>query len=187
MLLKKMSKNEKIIKRKIYSLLLESNKFSFLSVQYAFTLEEAIFLAKVEFEKDNPHKSLLIKSEAIRLSLYSSKTIEDLNSTVSDENIEHNSSPLIKKETKLIPQELQEMFDSLEVEELDKELDKIRKVKEIPEDKLPTEECPTPLDPKSEKNVLIKRIIDEKNEDLFKRHKASLSANERKYIIKRLK
>lgn len=173
-----MSKNERIIKRRVYSLLLESNKFSFLSIQYAFTLEEAIYLAKEEFKKESPQNKFLLNIETIKLSLYSSKTIEDLNSIVELQEAKYNSSVLDSKEVKSLSDDIDKMFDTL-----DKELT-------INEDKIGDQIATTKNaleGVKVEKNVLIKKIIDENNKELFEKNKAIFSANERKYIMKRLK
>jgi hypothetical protein len=51
----KLKQDEELLK--VYALLVEAREVSFLSVQYAASLEEALVLAKREFEKSNPIRS----------------------------------------------------------------------------------------------------------------------------------
>ena len=70
----------KIVEPKIYGLLLESPETVFLSVQCAYSLEDAIVLAKLEFEKQNSVKlgGILNPLIGAKVGLYAIKTVKEL-------------------------------------------------------------------------------------------------------------
>jgi len=169
---------EKLIKRKIYALLLESNKFTYLSIQYAFTLEEAAALAKKEFEKENPQRRSPFDADVVKIGLYTTKNVDELNTT---QELKNTNSAMVgtrERSIKAMP-DIEDLFDMFE----DSDVEVISGP--IPKELL--RDVPTPLTPEEERNLLIKKIIDNKDLELFELNKDKLSLNEKKYIIKHLK
>lgn len=69
----------KEIEPKVYGLLLESMDTVFLSLQHAYSLEEAFVLAKLEYEKQNPQRTgPLNPLMGAKIGLFSIKTIKEL-------------------------------------------------------------------------------------------------------------
>lgn len=158
-------KNKKTVSKKVYGLLLEMQNTIFLSVQYAYSLEEATTRAKREYitqvkKGQQPPGSLY----GARISLFVFKELEDLvfeepepievadttSSFPLDEGI--NLTPSIPMPVIKAPEEL--------------------KV-------LPTEDV--------DKNVLMTEIIKNKDVEKFEKNKKLFTTSERKYLREQLK
>jgi len=68
---------ERKLEKKVITLLLESSKTFFLSVQYAYSLEDAFVMAKMEFEKMNPRSRGGNSLDGAKIGLFSVKTMDE--------------------------------------------------------------------------------------------------------------
>ena len=166
-----MSNNEKTITRKIYSLLVEEGQTFFLSIQYAFSLEEAYYFAKVEYEKQNRRSP-----QGGKIILFSIKTIDELNDSVQMESQSTNSSS-IKKSTlrgnkSMDPASIPNPEELAKLDEFFKGIDEAAK-----EDTQKVETTP-----EEAKNNLMKEIIKNKDITMFNKNKMLFSKAERDYI-----
>ena len=154
-----MTKNKKIIEQVVYSLLLEYPESSFLSIQYAYSLEEAIYKAKEEYYR--VQKNILGNSfretYAPKLSLFTSRSLKEIvgDSETTDKIFEH-----YKK-----------------LQERKKEKAKVNKNSQIKSDKVRSKN----------NNALMKEIIDKRDSKLLQENIKKLSKNEVLYIKSRLK
>lgn len=172
--------------RKMYGLLLETmnpldlGATIFLSVQYANSLEEAFILAKLEFEKSNPTKvnSLV----GAKIGLFTVKTIEVLNEehkTLDARILEHKALEVAEaarwlKATKDLTSSLKPVIPG-----------QILGTPIIPKEK--PQEIPLSNVSMSQKNLLMKEIIDKKDPNLLEQNKLLLSKEEIEYIKAQLK
>ena len=181
-----MQNNSKFVKAKIYGMLLESNRNLFLSVQYAYSLEEAFYLAKLEFNSQDKNKIGTLNGA--KISLFSVKTLDTLfGDLIKIDNIDTQSNT--EKDT--VPNPLDGGMPSLEdlVDIFEKSLDgESPIVKENkPADKVLKMLLGDPdIIPKT-KNEIMKEIIEKKDIEMFNRNKGMFTAAERKYIRERLK
>ena len=79
--------NQKLIRKvkpQVYGLLLEFPNTSFLSVQCAYSLEEATMLAKIEFQKTETPSPNPQPVGVARINLFAIKTFEELNMELPD-------------------------------------------------------------------------------------------------------
>ena len=158
------NKEPQLMEPKVFALLVEFNDVNFISVQSAFSLEEAFFLAELEFE--NIQKQIMgaggVKPEndMAKISLFSSKTIKELNDTLEvfskpKEEDFRNTIKVIKKE---------------EEKTLKKKKEKEKENKK-----------------KKDKNKIMKEIIDSKNKEKLEKNKHLLNKREIKFIEYNLK
>lgn len=110
-----------VIKPKVYGIVLRVNAMQYLSMQAAFSLEEAFGIAKENFKRDNPTVSMA----SVVLEMF-------------------------------VQGELIEIFSPFLTAKVQKE--------------------------ESDKNTLMKQIIDGKDLKLFQEHKALFTENEQKYL-----
>ena len=84
---------KKLIEPKVYGLILESPETVFLSVQCAYSLEEAFMLAKLEFEKQNSiGQGYMNPLIGAKIGLFTVKTFGELNavsSLLKTSSVEH--------------------------------------------------------------------------------------------------
>lgn len=146
---------------KVYGLILESPETMFLSIQYAYSLEEAIVLAKIEYEKQNPTKlGLLSTFMGAKLGLFTIKSIKELTAEKKMEDV--------IKSVNVVPAPLTATEAVHSNEKTGAEKIKL----------LLTEK---------QKNELMKEIIDKKDRDLFKKNLNVFSGSEIKYLKNQLK
>jgi len=154
-----MRKNKKLIEQAVYSLLLEYPESSFLSIQYAYSLEEAMYQAKEEYCE--LQKKILGNSfretYAPKLSLFASKSLDGLvnDSEMRDKMFEHYNK--MQKAKKVIKK------------------DDIKK--RIKSDKVGLKN----------NNDLMKEIIEKKDLELLKKNIKVLSDSETLYIKSKIK
>jgi len=146
----------------VYGMLLEVKETIFLSIQYASSLEEAFLLAKFEFEKMNIGKS----GAGAKISLFTLKTIKELY---------EDQSTL---DSRIIEQKAKEIEASL------KWVKAIEKFPGLSEEK-PTEE-PIVAPKEDSKNVLMNKIVETKDKEMFEKNKARFTKHERRYLMERL-
>ena len=167
--------------KKVFGLLLESLQTMFLSIQYAENLEEAYALAKNEFSRMNPS---LVKN-GVPVSLAEAKiglfTIKTMNELISN-NIQINQNDNIVKNTisKNVIEELPIVKDLKELGEIFNSFSDSEKEKSEQNKK-------QKLTPEEEKNLLMKKIIDNKDKQLFKEKKSMFSKPECAYLKSFLK
>ena len=171
--------NTKVIPKRVYGLLLESNKTFFLSVQAAFSLEEAFYYAKLEFERMHPSKQGGNSLDGAKISLFSSKTFEELDKTKDLVEQRSVSASIIEERDtfkKAIGEEIGDLFDMF------------GRVPEAPRKGLnkPPKEALFPT-PEESKNNLMNLIIKFKDTALFEQNKGTFTEAEIKYIQERLK
>jgi hypothetical protein len=166
----------RLVPLKVFAMLIESNKNIFISVQFAYSLEDAFFLAKVEFEKQNNPLGNKPLIEGAKISLFSVKGIDQMVSE-SEQRIDVGVNSTLsvqenkKKETP--PGIIEDMDEVLGM------VDDLLKSSEVEISKITM--------PKLDKNSLMKEIIDKKDIGLFNKNKHLFSIGERKYIKERLK
>ena len=172
-------KNSKTIEARVYAILIESSKNFFLSVQYAYSLEEAFLLAKMEFIDQNikigkPNTVL----EGAKIGLFSIRTINDLLGDLDRiPKMEGNSIYPIKEESPkelkldklMTEEEIEDLLDSLTEDDM---LADIRE-KKIPKIKkgLPEIKKPVLISGEDFKNNLMKEIIAKKDLKLYEKNK----------------
>lgn len=169
--------NIKSVPKRIYGLVLETRGTAFLSVQSAFSLEEAIFYAKLEYEKTNPSKKGGTLLEA-RVSLFATKTIEEMEQfkdTIGDESV---SSPILEDRPSIdkTSDAIGDLFDAFD-KMTPKHLKAIPTIDEVPE----------PITPVEIKNRLMASIIKNKDMKLLNENKSEFTESELKYLKKRMK
>lgn len=161
---------EKTIKPKIYSLLLESRDTTVLSMQKAYSLEEAFMLAKLEFENQNPAQvGILNPLIGAKIGLFTIKSIDDL---LSDKPALDISKPNDELEAAL-----------LNLKNIPKRLAVTSPVNETP---VPIKKTPKPT-PAEQKNLLMRMIIENNNRSLFENNLKMFSKSEKAYINSKLK
>lgn len=140
---------------KVYSLLIEGQSYTFLSIQLAKSLEEAFVLARSEFTAKNiktQNQELMVGA---KISLFEIKEISELF--------------------------LGTDFSNQKVNSLDQEKQKIEKnVSNLVQPKKKQDDL-------SEKNKLIKFIIDGNSKEIFEKNKNLFTQNEIEYIQDKIK
>jgi hypothetical protein len=155
-------------KPKIYSLVLENKDTSFLSIQVSHSLEEAYLLAKLEFEKLNINKPRFHgKMEGAKIGMFTTRLLEEI---VMIDNALHGINGSIEIEEEHL-KEMEEIIKSIETD----------KVVEKP----PTKE--QVKNPVTEKNQLMKQVIESKDIEIFNKFKGRFSRAEREYILAEFK
>src|SRR3990167_7004381 len=166
--------DEKTIEPKVYGLILESRETVFLSVQFAYSLEEAFILAKLEFEKLNPNRrginNPLIRS---KIGLFTIKTIDEL---TSPENMLNNTENIEKTEARKVLEGISELMSAQGAPSVTEE--PIKKEESIP---------PAPVSKKIEKNILMQQIIKNKDIGMFEKNKRLFTGPEKAYLKGHLK
>ena len=164
---------KKTIEPKVYGLILESRETVFLSIQYAYSLEEAFILAKLEFERLNPsRKGINNPLIGSKIGLFTVKTIEEL---TSPENMFNNVENLEKREAAEIFKGISELISAQGVP---------TPLNNPPEKKV---EPPPVVSPEKEKNTLMQQIIKSKDTVMFEKHKGLFSKAEKAYLRGHLK
>ena len=154
---------------KVYGLLIEFEGTIFLSIQYAYSLEDAYIMAKLEFNKQNPDKLLTGNSLlGAKIGLFAIKELKVL--TANPKLVP------IKAEDKI--KDLAKIFDSFA--ETIKPVDQLA----IPSPEKPEE---VKVAPTSIKNDLMKAIIKNKDRVMFEESKKLLTKAEQQYIEERIK
>jgi len=158
--------NQILVQRKIYGIMLEARDVAFLSIQTAFSLEEAYIAAKFEFEKQNPNKKGIHNPlNGSKIGLFTVKPLSELMGPNDMEVINHIAEEEAMKKIETPKEE--EIIKAFE-ETADKKVE----VK-------PTLE--------EEKNILMKQIIDNKDVKMFNKVKRFFSKTERAFIRDYLK
>lgn len=160
---------KKIVEPKVYGLIIEFGDTIFLSIQYAYSLEDAFIMAKLEFDRQNPKRPgvgnpLL----GAKIGLFSIKTLKDL----------MTDPKLIQKKTEDKKKEIARIFDSFA------EAIKPKTPIAISSPEKPEEVKAILL---AEKNKLMKEIIKNKDRVMFEKSKELLTEAERRYIEEHIK
>lgn len=158
-------KQNKVAEPKVYALMLEYPDSNYLSVQCAYSLEEAFVLSKIEFEEiqrnvlAGTNKVLTLVSP--KLGLFSSKTLNEINNAPELIDILKQSGELreIKPITPLIEKVVEPVKDKIEIKK----------------------------DPIKIKNTLMKKIIKSKDLNLLKENKDNLTKSEVLFIKDEIK
>lgn len=156
---------EKRIKPKVFALLIEFMESSFLSIQYAYSLEEAFLMAKLEFEKENSKLGLAPLSSLLgaKVGLFVIKRFDDL----------VYEKPKIPRLPDL--REVKKAFDEFSTP--------VMPVLPIPNNKSIVEKKPS----LTAKNTLMKEIVEKKDFEKFNQNKNLFTKAERKYIEEKIK
>lgn len=176
-------KENRTIEPKIYGLIIESHDSIFLSVQYAYNLEEAFVMAKLEFEQQNPTKiGLLNPLNGAKIGLFIIKTREEL-----------FTNPNLINKTLESQKNLMKTFDSL-IKSADETIKKIvadkgknfvensKTIKELEDATAKLVPNDFPKTDKDRKNNLMRMIIEKKDKVSYDLVKSTFSDAERKYI-----
>lgn len=157
----------KKVEKKVYSLVVELADISFLSMQCAESLEEAFVLAKLEFEQQN-----LVQKDIpfnAKIGLFVVKTVNELINAPDLQDIIDTKQQTEKKVSDafkiLNAQSKTELFETNSKKTKKTEINK----------------------KDSSKNILMKLIIDTKDEITFEKNKSLFTVAERKYLKKQLK
>ena len=155
--------------KKIYSLILEAKETIFLSIQLAYSLDEAYVQAKLEFIRTNPPSLDNSQINGSKIWLFSSKTVEELNKETEEASILHT--------------EITKKLDILKKMDISNPLSP-QQITKNPEIKQPTIEVPKNLN--HEKNILMKAII--KNKDILslKKNEKNFTDNELLYMLNKI-
>ena len=178
--------DERSVPPKVYALLIESQKNFFLSVQYAYSLEDAFYLARLEFAEQNPptKNGMPNTLDGAKIGLFTIKTVSKLTDDIEKiPSAKGNSTYLIKDEglEPATPEEIMDAVDKLfPIIPVTPALPKIPKVKEEVIPKLST-------DPGVIKNNLMGEIISKGDIGLYNKNKHLFTTAERKYIKEHLK
>lgn len=185
--------HEKTVVPKIYGILIESNKNFFLSVQYAYCLEEAFYLAKLEFIDQNAKLGKFASTlEGAKIGLFTTREIGSL--------AEDLTKIKTKDVTSIYPinDEKSKGSDNIADEVIDEIFDMLAET--APPGLQPLKKQPVPKVNKPElaeikpqktsidiKNELMKSIIDNNDTALFRQNINKFTAAEKRYIQERLK
>ncbi len=170
------NKEEKSVVPKVYALLVESQKNFFLSVQYAYSLEDAFYLARLEFAAQNPPKNGIPNTlDGAKIGLFSIKTVSQLTKDIDKLTPGGNNSTYPLKDPLDEPATMEDIMDIMD--SMLPNPPKINKVV-IP---IP------PVTQKEDKNSLMKEIIEKKDIGLFNKVKHTFTPAERKFIKEHLK
>ena len=180
--MKKEPNRTKLVEKKVFGMLIESSKTLYLSVQAAYSLEEAFFLAKLEFERIGPKKRGFNDIVDAKISLFSVKSFTELENTPDTQAMTPEDSQIIKVNT--MEDEMAEMERLMrsfggESNGIRKPLNKNSLVKPIEQKVEPT--------PEDNKNALMHLIIKSKDSSLLEEHRNAFTESEIKYIEERLK
>lgn len=165
--MKMINKEPQLTEPKVFALLIEFGDTNFISVQSAFSLEEAFILAKLEFESIQEQmleqRRIAPKTGVAKISLFASKTVYELNN----------------------PPEVN--LTAEEGERIKRTVDTIKKIDE--KEKKEKENNKETIEKKNyrEKNELMAKIIDSKNKDMLEENKHLLTESEIKFIENSLK
>lgn len=168
----------RIVMKKVYALMLKSERTYFLSVQAAYSLEEAFDLAKREFVDMNPVRRGNNSLEGAEIGLFAIKTLDEL-SKMPDPTFKQENSQ-IQAESRKEPK-LGSMLDFFE-DEFEKRGTKYESI--VPAK--PKEKKMVEIDAKDAKNMIMKEIVDKKDRELFEQNRGMFSAAECAYLEKRL-
>lgn len=169
----------KLIEKKVITLLLESNKSFFLSVQYAFSLEEAFIMAKMEFEKLNIVNRGANSLEGAKIGLFAIKSIKDLTEEDGEfVNIDNSIQRVAEEVSRIGESNEGDLFDILSNV---KDGIFISKNKEF-QPKFPPKKETKKIDPNQEKNILMKEIIKNKDRELLEKNKDLFTQGEIQYL-----
>jgi hypothetical protein len=159
-----MKKNVKIVEPRIYALLLEAPEIVTLTLQTAYSLEEAFMLAKEEFEENNPHLIIGTMSplSGSKINLFTSKSLKEI--LLSKKN----------KKVKIKSVNITDLFSPLQ------NLSHRHMGYTIPEEKVA--EKTKGLKEKENKNFLMKEIIKTKDKKKLNRNKNKFNKEEIKYL-----
>ena len=164
------------MQRKIYALFLESKQTFFLSVQAAWSLEEAFSLAKLEFLKMNPFVRGQNSLEGAKIGLFAIKSIDELNAQTEEVAIEESR---IMKDPLGGP--MSEMLDFFE-----REMDGPAKRKGPRFESISPIPIKADLDKNEMKNALMQKIVNNKDAQLFEDNKDMFTKAECDYLKKKL-
>ncbi|MFA5695901.1 MAG: hypothetical protein WC917_00345 [Bacilli bacterium] len=153
---------------KVYGLVLEAKEQIFLSIQYALSLEDAFGMAKLEYEKINPTRSGINNPFlGSKIWLFTIKSVTDL--------VEGKVTlPKAPRQFKRL-----NLGDTNKVDPVNEKEDHIQKemINVIKKGN----------EVKNTKNKLMKKIIDEKNLELFEQNKDLFTPHDVQYIQDNLK
>lgn len=175
--------SKKAIEKKIYGLLIEFSETIFLSVQFAYSLEEAFALAKAEFERHNPSKRFGINYQLLgaKIGLFAIKSMNELVSAPKLNKPEISKIERAFDKLGGLPapddamgKSIIEML-SLPVPHQENTIQKVEPVKNVKKSRM------------EEKNRLMKLIIENKDKNLFEVSKSVFTKSERSYIEERIK
>jgi len=167
---------ERLVQPKVYTLLIESDKNFFLSVQYTYSLEEAFYLARLEFASQNPKRNGLPNTlDGAKINLFSIKTVEALNEGLAKIPTGGDNQVFkIKEDPADDPiDDILNFFDKMSPKDLIKGQ---KKDVGVDGDTGPVDKS------KLSKNDLMKQIIDNKDIGLFNKNKHLFTSAEKKYI-----
>lgn len=175
-----MKNNQKIRELKVYGILLDYSDANFVSVQCAYSLEEAFVLAKLDYEEQRKFMGGLPVNENARISLFAIRTLAELKEP-SDPQKMMDTVKILKKLPSKLAEGLPSAIGSSKKFTVDDFIGApIEKTQGVPTPKRATKE-PT------FKNALMKEILDNKNKKLYEKNKEVFTDAEKGYILERLK
>lgn len=158
----------KKVEPQIYSILLEGKGVMFMSMQFAYSLEDAFSMAQNEFLKQNPINATIMQGATIKL--FAIKTIDQL---FFEANISKGLVPSLPKFEKELDN-LKKEFNQITTPMLE-EITPVQEVKEVVKEVVLT------------KNELMKKIIDDKDQKLLKISKNIFTKNEMLFLKQKIK
>lgn len=167
-------KTKIVVEPQVYAVLLEiTDGINYISLQCAYSLEEAFGLAKLEYEEQNAFFRNNKPFPGAKVSLFAIKTLGEL-----------QHAPSLKE----VVNEKQKQLQGA-VNDVFKVFNKLSKVDQVsPEPQSVPESVPDPkIITKVEKNKLMKQIIADKDNKSFELHKVNFTEAERSYIKEKLK
>lgn len=175
----------KLIEKKVYGMLIESSKTLYLSVQSAYSLEEAFYLAKLEFEKISPKQRGVNDILDAKIGLFSMKTFVELENSPDIKIAPTGDLQTLKRNP--IEEELDEM-EKIMGSFGNNDFDRGRKKRTLPiQATTPPDLKDFEVKPEQEKNELMSKIIKTNDRELFLINIGKFTADEVKYIEERLK
>jgi len=171
-----MPREGRVMQPKVYSLILEGQNTIFLSIQYAYTLEEAFLKAKQEFLKQNSSsKGAEEVLGGAKINLFTIKSLEEL--------VQGTDFPNKKKDASSVV--IQRNIGNLEEELATVAL---KKLNNILMSKPPIGKVLGAIkNERMDKNQMMQMILDTKDKKLFEKNKGLFSVSEQKYLKARLK
>lgn len=161
------------IHKKIYGVILENKETVFLSVQLAPSLEDAFIQAKFEFERINPTQTINGNPmNGAKIWLFTVKTVDELIR-------ETRAISEIQGADKIKIDEWKKVAKNFETPPV-KKINKKPKIEDIKSKQNPEEEK------RVLKNLLMKKIIDNKDKKAFEENIGIFTDHERSYIMERL-
>jgi|2_EtaG_2_1085320.scaffolds.fasta_scaffold00049_31 hypothetical protein len=183
-------KTSVVVQPQVFGLLIEFPENSFISVQCAYSLEEAFALAKMEYEEQNASFGKRETFAGAKINLFAIKTLDEIQNAPSLREVIEKSEERIKGQMS----EALNIFKRIDENTL-KNTSGISPTQPdfVAPLRIPLNDAPAPKKAKPlkltkiQKNKLMKQIVKDKDKDSFEKNKSFFTLAEQSYLLEKLK